>query len=252
MTTPKPTRRQLLNGFLEGLQASPSDPQDIGLIPLSIAAEWIGSNGGKVPFLPDDWHSWQLAYQAIVAAAGKGRLKVNGIYDGESQLIPKVFFQNTPVYLVDFDKPPNAPYASYPKKGAQKPKYFLRAIIYPNEEEWLDDHNDALLLQMPHLKDPGLRNREWVQLQVLRRDVRRLWNLDGAELRTRTVGRPTRRKAEALEIYRSLGPDTSARSISKASEHVASELNARFPEEPRFKPRTVERYIRDDIRPRKK
>ncbi|MGQ3354016.1 MAG: hypothetical protein ACT6XY_07050 [Phreatobacter sp.] len=252
MTTPKPMRRQLLDSFLEGLQASPSDPEDIGLIPLSVAAEWIGSRGGKVPFLPDDWHAWELAYGAIVAAAGKGRLKVHGICDGANQVVPRGLFQSTSVYLVDFDKPPNAPFAPSPNKGAQKSKYFVRAIIYANEEEWLDDHNDALLLQMPHRKDPGLRDKEWVQLQVRRRDVRRLWKLDRAELRTRAVGRATRRKSEALEIYRSLGPAVASGSITKISQRIAEILDARFPEDDPFKPRTIERYIREHIRSREK
>ncbi len=252
MSTSQPTRRQLLNDFLEGLQPSPSDPEDIGLIPLSIAAEWIGSGSGKVPFLPDEWESWELAYGAIVAAACKGRLKIHGISDGESQIIPKVFFRNSSIYLVDFDRPPEAPYAPPANKGAEAPKYFIRAIIYPNEEEWLDGHNDALLRRTPHRKDSGLRDKEWVQLQVRRRDVRRLWKLDRAELRTRTRGRATRRKSEALDIYRSLGPAVASGSITKVSQRIAEILDARFPEDAQFKPRTIERYIREDIRSREK
>jgi hypothetical protein len=241
-----------LNDFLEGLQPSPSDPQNIGLIPLSIAAEWIGSGGGKVPFQPDDWQSWELAYGAIVAAASKGRLKIYGVLDGECQIVPEGLFRNISTYLVDFDRPLSAPFSPLETQGAIAPKYFIRAIIYPGEEEWLYGHNDALLRRIPHRKDPGQPDDEWVQLQVRRRVVRKLWNLDKAELRTRIVGRDARRKPEALEIYRSLGPAVASGSITKASERVASILDARYPEEPPFKPRTIERYIREEIRSREK
>lgn len=252
MSSPQSISRRLLNEYLDGLQPSPFDPQDLGLIPLSIAAEWIGSGGGKAPLTRDDPQPWALAYGSVVAAASKGRLKIYGILEGNSQVIPKDFFSGVSTYLVDFDRPLHAPFAPPDGQGAIASKYFVSAIIYPGEEEWLYGHNDALVRRIPCRNDPEQPGEEWVQLQVRRRDVRKLWNFNKAELRTRGAGRYTRRKPEALEIYRSLGPTVASGSITKISQRIAEILDARFPEDAPFKPRTIERYIREDIRSREK
>ena len=246
------TRRRLLNDFLEGLQPSQSDPQGIGLIPLSVAAEWIGSGGSKGPLSGDDPRPWELAYGALVAAASKGKLKIYGVRQGEHEAIPKRWLRGVSTYLVDFDRPLHAPFAPPDGQGAIASKYFVSAIIYPGEEEWLYGHNDALGRRIPCRNYPEQPDEEWVQLQVRRRDVRMLWNFNKAELRTRGAGRDTRRKPEALEIYRSLGPAVASGSITKVSQRVAEILDARFPEDAPFKPRTIERYIGEEIRSREK
>jgi hypothetical protein len=241
-----------LNEYLDGLQPSPSDPQDLGLIPLSIAAEWIGSGGSKVPLPHDDPRPWELAYGSLVAAACAGKLDIYGVLDGDPIIIPRKLFLGVSIYLVDFGRPLDAPFAPPNEKGAIFSKFFLRAIVYPGEEEWLYGHNDALLHRIWTGNHKRHSDPEWVQLQVRYRDVKKLWRFDQPQLRTRAVGRETRRRTEVLAVYRSLVPDIAACSVTRASEQLAAALDGQFPEEAPFKPRTIERYVREERRSQEK
>jgi hypothetical protein len=233
MSDLRSTRRRLLDEFLDGLQRSPSDLEELGLIPLSIAAEWIGSGAGKVPLPLDDPRPWALAYGAIVSAAGKGKIAIHGVVNHEPKIIPSQLLHGVSTYLVDFDTPPDAPFAEQDEKGAIISNFFIRAIIYPGSEEWLHGMSDALLPRIGGWGYQGFPEAEWYRLQVRRRDVRKLWRFNKPQLRTGVVGRHPRRSAEAVALYRDLGLDAGTYTVTEAAAQLA------------LKPRTIERYIRE-------
>jgi hypothetical protein len=140
------------------LLGPPISPKERTHMPLSAAAHWIASEGGRISITADEtW--WRPAFQKLISKIVLGVLAVNGRRGGLPEAVLSDLFVGIPV--------------AYP--GSNSPQLwigdepYLECLLFVDEADWHRSGGDKLFRSG---REPCA---EWTHLQMPSSAIARLW-----------------------------------------------------------------------------